>query len=131
MLACSVELHGTLLVLSLLCQLHAGGAGDLYHSSAAAQVAAGHPQPGRRRRPRPQTGVRTFCWLTLCKTCPDMRWSPGPAAGTFLYPDNCMSGCCTEDAQQTFSEYFAAEMNPGPSFPTADVVWGQTERDRV
>lgn len=22
-------------------------------------------------------------------------------------------------------------MNPGPSFPMADVVWGQTERDRV
>lgn len=32
---------------------------------------------------------------------------------------------------QPFSSYLAAELRPGPSYPTADVVWGQTERDRV
>lgn len=32
---------------------------------------------------------------------------------------------------QPFSEYLEAELHPGPSYPTADIVWGQTERDRV
>ncbi len=34
-------------------------------------------------------------------------------------------------AAQPFARYLAAELHPGPSYPTADVVWGQTERDRV
>ena len=32
---------------------------------------------------------------------------------------------------QPFASYLAGELRPGPSYPTADVVWGQTERDRV
>ncbi|GAB4821944.1 hypothetical protein N2152v2_008990 [Parachlorella kessleri] len=32
---------------------------------------------------------------------------------------------------QPFSEYLSAELLPGPTYPTTDVVWGQTERDRV
>ena len=36
-----------------------------------------------------------------------------------------------EDPPQSFAAYLRAELHPGPSYPTADVVWGQTERDRV
>ena len=36
-----------------------------------------------------------------------------------------------ETPAQSFLQYLNAELHPGPSFPTADVVWGQTERDRV
>jgi hypothetical protein len=32
---------------------------------------------------------------------------------------------------QPFSAYLSAELHPGPSYHTADVVWGQSERDRV
>ncbi len=32
---------------------------------------------------------------------------------------------------QPFAAYLAAELLPGPTVPTADAVWGQTERDRV
>ncbi|KAK9811731.1 hypothetical protein WJX72_009226 [[Myrmecia] bisecta] len=36
-----------------------------------------------------------------------------------------------ESPPQTWAEYLQSELNPGPSYPTADVVFGQTERDRV
>ena len=32
---------------------------------------------------------------------------------------------------QSFADYLQAELHPGPSYPAPDVVWGQTERDRV
>ena len=32
---------------------------------------------------------------------------------------------------QSLGEYIAKELHPGPSYHTTDVVWGQTERDRV
>jgi hypothetical protein len=32
---------------------------------------------------------------------------------------------------QSFWEYVVAEAQPAEKLPTADVVWGQTERDRV
>jgi hypothetical protein len=31
----------------------------------------------------------------------------------------------------SFSEYLQSELHPGLSFPTADAVWGETERDRM
>jgi hypothetical protein len=34
-------------------------------------------------------------------------------------------------AAQGLGAYIAAELRPGPSYPVADVLWGQTERDRV
>ena len=34
-------------------------------------------------------------------------------------------------AAQSLKDYFAAELHPNPIYPIADVVWGQTERDRV
>ena len=34
-------------------------------------------------------------------------------------------------AAQSFFDYLGAELHPGPSYSTADTVWGQTERDRV
>jgi Eukaryotic membrane protein family len=34
-------------------------------------------------------------------------------------------------AAQTLGAYLAAELHPGPSYPTTDVIWGQSERDRV
>ena len=70
-----------------------------------------------------------MCLLT-CRTKPAQEYCDQQLQ-RLSAPDNFMLHCLTDDAQQTFSEYFAAEMNPGPSFPTADVVWGQTERDRV
>lgn len=33
--------------------------------------------------------------------------------------------------EQKWTDFLAAELLPGPSYPTTDVVWGQTERDRV
>lgn len=42
-----------------------------------------------------------------------------------------LTGLVAETPRQSFRQYLEAEMNPGPSFPMADVVWGQTERDRV
>ncbi len=35
------------------------------------------------------------------------------------------------ERMQTFLDYLYAEAHPGEKFPTVDVVWGQTERDRV
>lgn len=32
---------------------------------------------------------------------------------------------------QGFLDFITAELQPGPSYPTTDMVWGQTERDRV
>ncbi|GAX78028.1 hypothetical protein CEUSTIGMA_g5470.t1 [Chlamydomonas eustigma] len=37
----------------------------------------------------------------------------------------------SQERQQTFWEYLYAETHPGEKLPTMDVVWGQTERDRV
>eukprot|EP00891_Asterochloris_glomerata_P007670 jgi/Astpho2/7670/Aster-02552 len=37
----------------------------------------------------------------------------------------------SEDPPQSFATYLKAELAPEPSWPTADAVWGQTERDRV
>ncbi|KAL4429378.1 hypothetical protein ABPG77_005152 [Micractinium sp. CCAP 211/92] len=34
-------------------------------------------------------------------------------------------------AAQPFGAYLAAELHPAPTYPTADLAWGQTERDRV
>jgi hypothetical protein len=34
-------------------------------------------------------------------------------------------------AAQSLVAYVAAEFHPGPSYPTTDVIWGQSERDRV
>lgn len=34
-------------------------------------------------------------------------------------------------AAQSLGAYVAAELHPGPSYPTTDVIWGQSERDRV
>lgn len=36
-----------------------------------------------------------------------------------------------EEQLQSFLAYLVAEARPGDKLPTADVVWGQTERDRV
>lgn len=36
-----------------------------------------------------------------------------------------------ESSAQSFLQYLQAELRPGPSYPTPDMVWGQTERDRV
>ena len=44
----------------------------------------------------------------------------------------CLPTCLPAEALfQPFSDYLDAELHPGPSYPTTDVVWGQTERDRV
>lgn len=34
-------------------------------------------------------------------------------------------------SQQSFIDYMTAEMRPAPRYATSNVVWGQTERDRV
>jgi hypothetical protein len=34
-------------------------------------------------------------------------------------------------AAQSLGAYLVAELHPGPSYPTTDVIWGQSERDRV
>ena len=36
-----------------------------------------------------------------------------------------------ELVMQTAGEFLVAELKPSPVYPTTDVVWGQTERDRV
>jgi len=36
-----------------------------------------------------------------------------------------------EIAVQTAGQFLVAELKPSPVYPTTDVVWGQTERDRV
>eukprot|EP00884_Botryococcus_braunii_P003394 jgi/Botrbrau1/13055/Bobra.0187s0017.1 len=36
-----------------------------------------------------------------------------------------------EEGQSSFWDYMWVELNPMPSYPTTDVVWGQTERQRV
>lgn len=36
-----------------------------------------------------------------------------------------------DEASCSFGAYIAAELNPDPSYPTADAIWGETERDRV
>ena len=63
-----------------------------------------------------------LCWAAMhavlashMQLCPNLLSFAGVAAGP----------------HQPFAAYLVAELHPGPSYPTADVVWGQTERDRV
>ncbi|KXZ44340.1 hypothetical protein GPECTOR_69g433 [Gonium pectorale] len=42
-----------------------------------------------------------------------------------------MAGGGAEGGLQSLAEYVAAETHPAEKLPTADVVWGQTERERV
>ena len=39
--------------------------------------------------------------------------------------------CAGGEETPTFAEYLRAELNPAPLYPTADSVWGETERQRV
>lgn len=54
-------------------------------------------------------------------------WAPPPTIPLLPSP----AAVAAPVPGQPFAAYLAAELRPGPSYPTADVVWGQTERDRV
>ena len=56
---------------------------------------------------------------------------PLQAAGTSHPATAATASPSSSSSGGGFGAYLAAELQPGPSYPTADVVWGQTERDRV
>ena len=72
--------------------------------------------------------------LPLRKRCP---LCVAVRRGSELVLTGCL--CClafglaaaADEPPQSFAAYLKAELAPEPSWPTADAIWGQTERDRV
>ena len=74
-------------------------------------------------------GAATAATAASLEGIPETARGGSPLApGSALAPRRPGSAATTA---QPFARYLAAELHPGPSYPTADVVWGQTERDRV
>jgi hypothetical protein len=105
------------------------GGGSAAGSSGAAAPGAGATlaTPPLRRGELPASFTGTVsaallhsCTTTCCVSPPAMP-----------HPSSTASPAAAPAPGQPFAAYFAAELRPGPSYPTADVVWGQTERDRV
>ncbi len=53
------------------------------------------------------------------------------AAATGIRRDARLLPAASIPVAQSLGAYLAAELHPGPSYPTTDVIWGQSERDRV
>ncbi|KAL4458618.1 hypothetical protein ABPG75_013483 [Micractinium tetrahymenae] len=59
------------------------------------------------------------------------RSGPEPAPASAGAAPGTSAAAGSAHAAQPFSAYLAAELHPAPIYPTADLAWGQTERDRV
>eukprot|EP00887_Chlorella_sp_A99_P006432 scaffold3.g6432.t1 len=94
------------------------------HDDGASSATSGLPGPLESIPERPGSGMGAAA-LALGGSGGSLGALPSPRRRAELAP------APGAPPPQSFAAYWQAELHPGPSYPTTDVVWGQTERDRV